>query len=80
MIFGAHGGRREKGWWVEEGKDKAITMFCHSPESWAEMWNGQVFKKGSVKVEVGLKETGSNSLDNGQGTELPRLFWSVTRL
>ncbi len=54
-----------------------ISLFCYSPESWAELWDGQVFEKGSVKVEATLAR-----LDVAM-EEFPHyytLYWSVTRL
>lgn len=36
--------------WSADG----VNLYCHSPESWKELWNGQVFDKGKVKVEVSL--------------------------
>jgi hypothetical protein len=54
-------------------------MFCHSPESWRELWDGQVFKKGSVKVDCGLKKMERTAhLSTIEGAEL--LWWSVTRV
>ena len=52
MIFGAHIGVPEK-----EGFEPSIMhsdhrMWCHSPESWTELWNGLVFEKGVVKVQT----------------------------
>ncbi|KAI6098237.1 hypothetical protein EDD16DRAFT_1659440 [Pisolithus croceorrhizus] len=29
-----------------------LTAICHSPESWTELWDGTVFTKGEVEVEV----------------------------
>ena len=57
LILGAHGGRPEKGLRVEmlRPNSHGVTMFCHSPESWVEMWE-TVFEKGTVKVEATLKE------------------------
>ncbi|OBZ78831.1 hypothetical protein A0H81_00364 [Grifola frondosa] len=58
IILGAHGGRPEKGYRVEAlGSNwRGVQMFCHSPESWIELWEEQVFKKGTVKVEAKLYE------------------------
>ncbi|KDQ58875.1 hypothetical protein JAAARDRAFT_33616 [Jaapia argillacea MUCL 33604] len=59
IIFGSHGGALVKG--IREG-DKSRKgregreMFCHSPESWRQLWDGEVFEKGSVEVFVEAKE------------------------
>jgi hypothetical protein len=49
-------------------------FFCHTPESWTEVWDGQVFRKGSVKVEVVLEHV--PEADEG----FLVMFWCVTRL
>ncbi|GLB41661.1 hypothetical protein LshimejAT787_1002610 [Lyophyllum shimeji] len=54
MIFGVHGGRPEKGLRTEALNSAGKYMFCHSPETWRDLWDGVVFKKGTVKVECGL--------------------------
>ena len=53
-------------------------MFCHSPESWKELWDGQIFKKGTVKVEAGLVERQGNPYN--PNSKFYFLWWSVTRL
>lgn len=34
----------------------AYDVFCHSPQSWADLWDGEVFifAKGKVKVDAKL--------------------------
>ncbi|KAF8732670.1 hypothetical protein AX14_004106 [Amanita brunnescens Koide BX004] len=53
--------------------------FCHSPESWKELWDGIVFEKGTVSVETGVK-----LLDRGPGRGIQDktvwMSWGVTRL
>ncbi|KAI0932443.1 hypothetical protein AcV5_004332 [Taiwanofungus camphoratus] len=83
MILGAHIGGHEKT--VIDmlvGADKvSLKMFVHSPESWVEMWDGQVFKKGTVKVDASLREGGKVQLQRFEvDTKLWWLDWSVTRL
>ncbi|KAI0932444.1 hypothetical protein AcW1_000430 [Taiwanofungus camphoratus] len=83
LIFGSHGGGSEKGYRVETGEPslRGASMFCHSPESWAELWDGEVFKKGTVKVEAGLVEMQRPEMQNvDPGTRFYLLSWSVTRL
>lgn len=54
MIFGAHGGREEKGLRVEAiqqgSKRRDAHMFCHSPESWKELWEEVFWGKTSGGV------------------------------
>jgi len=94
MIVGMHVGQPEKGPWLERPTLRSGTqMFCHSPESWKELWDEEVFKKGKVKVEVVLRAAqdifqmeGSKWVEAAQRAELPgttnyqMLVWSVTRL
>ncbi|KAI0374560.1 hypothetical protein BV20DRAFT_518721 [Pilatotrama ljubarskyi] len=88
MILGTHVGRPEKGSRVEAGNqlssDRSQPMFCHSPESWRGLWDGQIFRKGTVKVEAILKERKERGLDQlpglVPGTKTYSLVWSVVRL
>ncbi|KAI0639003.1 hypothetical protein C8Q77DRAFT_23265 [Trametes polyzona] len=87
MILGVHGGRKEKGFRIETGLNSVWRdgpMFCHSPESWTELWDGQVFKKGTVKVDAFLHETERKDLVGMPGAvpgaKYYVLVWSVTRL
>ncbi|KAG1902213.1 uncharacterized protein F5891DRAFT_179253 [Suillus fuscotomentosus] len=77
IILGAHAGAQQKGvvnqvyWGIE------VDMFAHSVESWTSMWDGEVFEKGTVKVDAHLREV---SEDMGGDERYPVLLWSVTRL
>ncbi len=77
-IVGLHNGLREKGWW----RGQTFHMFCHSPESWAEMWDGVVFAKGSVRVDARLVEKERRYMQDGMESVTPTsvLEWSVTRV
>ncbi|OJA11841.1 hypothetical protein AZE42_04055 [Rhizopogon vesiculosus] len=77
VILGAHTGAQEKGVVNQVFRNVEVDMFSHSPESWIAMWDGEVFKKGMVKVEAELREVIS---DVSSGERYPFLFWSVTRL
>ncbi|PCH41723.1 hypothetical protein WOLCODRAFT_137562 [Wolfiporia cocos MD-104 SS10] len=81
MIFGAHGGLPEKGVRIREGNPSRAGshMFCHSPESWGELWDGQVFERGTVKVEAKVEARERVTSDGGNATSYT-LIWSVTRL
>ncbi|KAJ6571154.1 hypothetical protein B0H19DRAFT_1208851 [Mycena capillaripes] len=48
-------------------------MFCHSPESWQEMWE-DVLPNGSVKIDAELSRRDHDGPDGGI------LTWSVTRI
>ncbi|OBZ78829.1 hypothetical protein A0H81_00366 [Grifola frondosa] len=82
IILGSHGARPEKGFRAEmlslnwRGKQ----MFCHSPESWTELWDGQVFEKGTVKVEAKLYEVDRNDMPHVANARFWFMMWSVTRL
>ncbi|KZT74620.1 hypothetical protein DAEQUDRAFT_720820 [Daedalea quercina L-15889] len=82
LIFGMHNGRREKGFRVEQGEpgQAGSYMFCHSPESWKELWDGEVFAKGTVRVEAELQETQRRDIHAAPGTKFYWMMWSVTRL
>ncbi|KAG6824069.1 hypothetical protein H0H92_008087 [Tricholoma furcatifolium] len=54
IIFGMHKARPEKGFNTEVISSSGKPMFCHSPETWKNLWDGEVFVKGSVRVEAGL--------------------------
>ncbi|EAU85563.2 hypothetical protein CC1G_06276 [Coprinopsis cinerea okayama7 len=78
IIFGCHVGRTDKGFREESMDGRLQKMFCHSPESWKEVWDGGVFKKGTVQVEARLRPT---EVPMPQGLEvLMMMDWSVVRL
>ena len=58
-------------------------MFCHSPESWTQMWEEKVFQKGQVKVTANLRETNTETerLERGlpieEGVKFYVLVWSI---
>ncbi|KAF5373309.1 hypothetical protein D9615_007402 [Tricholomella constricta] len=77
FIFGAHVGRPEKGILGGDGPDQIQATFCHSPESWRGLWDGQVFKNGTVTVDVELVRRERPDL---AGPPIFMLIWSVTRV
>ncbi|KXN85578.1 hypothetical protein AN958_11145 [Leucoagaricus sp. SymC.cos] len=79
VIFGNHGGRPVKGLRTEVVSSSGGHMFCHSPESWSDLWDGQVFEKGAVKVEAKLVERVRRPSDP-PGIIFHWLSWSVIRL
>ncbi|KAF7369052.1 Methyltransferase ausD [Mycena venus] len=75
VIFGSHGGRRTKGFNEKGYCSGGHHMFCHSPESWQEMWE-EVFPKGTIKVEAELKQRKGRD----EGADTGSLVWSVMRV
>ncbi|KAF9446314.1 hypothetical protein P691DRAFT_213464 [Macrolepiota fuliginosa MF-IS2] len=63
IIFGSHGGRAVKGLRTEVINARGGHSFCHSPESWKELWDGEIFEKGSVRIEAKLIEHERRSTD-----------------
>ncbi|KAK0203773.1 hypothetical protein DFS33DRAFT_1261877, partial [Desarmillaria ectypa] len=57
MIFGTHSGlptKEHRGEPIARG-GHTRSMFCHSPETWRSVWDGGIFPKDAVDVEVSLK-------------------------
>jgi hypothetical protein len=81
-IFGSHIARPVKGFRVEAAGLGSIGsyMFCHSDLSWIDLWDGEVFPKGTVKVETQLEEMSREDLRARAGVINYQLTWSVTRL
>lgn len=85
LIFGSHIGKREKGSVALKWPGGSQVMFCHSPESWKAIWDGPVFRKGTVKVQADLlqldsKERARLELEVSEDVLLFNMVWSVTRL
>ncbi|KAG2142472.1 hypothetical protein DEU56DRAFT_264985 [Suillus clintonianus] len=78
VILGAHTGAQEKGVVNQVYRGVEIDMFAHSAKSWTAMWDGEVFEKGTVKVEAQFREV--HGVTMGGDERYPMLFWSVTRL
>ena len=76
-IFGQHVALREKGF--RQSEREGHRMFCHSPASWKDLWDGQVFEKGLVKVQVYLLEIPFD-VDGLPMRYSTILIWSVVRL
>ena len=82
IIFGGHGAMPVKG----KRQGFFAKMFCHSPESWTQMWEEQIFEKGQVKVNTTLKDV-TAIVEKLEGKALPvggarfyLLDWFVERL
>ena len=75
IIFGTHAGAHQKG-----PRAPDHPMFCHSPDSWKDLWDGTVFQKGSVKVEAELRIARSANRNFKFDNDVYYLWWSVTRV
>ncbi|KAJ7589980.1 hypothetical protein C8J56DRAFT_1004084 [Mycena floridula] len=71
IILGAHTALPVNGF--RKGNTVMLGMFCHSPESWKELWDRQIFEKGKVLVDCDLKEM-------ERARRFYTLSWCVTRL
>ena len=86
VIFGQHVGMPAKGL-RDEVMYNGLNMFCHSPESWIQMWVDDVFggkdkdNNDRVKVETKLiSSVRTNLVDYYSDEDVWLLKWSVTRL
>jgi hypothetical protein len=80
-IFGVHVGIAEKGYTGLPGCSDRL--FCHSPETWAQVWDGVVFDKGVVSVRSKLVPVEWKEYQGGEAaveSSVSLLLWSVTRL
>ncbi|GJE98655.1 S-adenosyl-L-methionine-dependent methyltransferase [Phanerochaete sordida] len=85
MLFGTHVGRPVMGFRTEAPPPApgylGNRMFCHDAQSWAALWDGEVFEKGTVKVEAKVVEQSRDDLVVLQpGVTFYQLIWCVTRL
>ncbi|KAG2055200.1 hypothetical protein BDR06DRAFT_1020442 [Suillus hirtellus] len=74
VICGYHVGSLEKGIVNNSLPGSEYGLFAHSPETWSSLWDGEVFKKGSVKVETELVEIATRDV------QFFMMKWSVVRL
>ena len=75
MVCGENTGNSQKGVFHQEIAGKIFQVFQHSPESWSAMWDGEVFAKGKVRVDVKFE-----LVERAAGLAYNRLQWSVVRL
>ena len=76
MIMGRHSELPEKGVY----ESPVFPMFCHSPESWKEMWENEVLEKGAVEVRAELQPLDAPPGVVPTGLQFWQLVWSVTRV
>lgn len=82
MIFGGHYARPKQGVRTEILADGILhTQFWHSPRTWKQVWEEQVFRKGSVRVEVDWTlSTEYVNMDGPKDAALYYMTWCITRL
>ena len=83
LILGSHRGMPQEGMRTVEPSPswRGMRQFCHSAESWAKMWETEVFEKGTVKVNATLEEVQRADLTHlPAGTRHYFLVWSVIRI
>ncbi|KIJ60825.1 hypothetical protein HYDPIDRAFT_97879, partial [Hydnomerulius pinastri MD-312] len=74
LICGGNWGLPEKGTMKEGIFGSKIEMFCHSPQTWTELWDGVVFPSGQVKVDAHISEV------EMEGFNFWYMRWCVRRL
>lgn len=57
-------------------------MFCHSPESWVELWENEIFEKGQIKATANLLAVKKPHLESQDkpGVYYNLLIWSIVKL
>ncbi|KAG6330112.1 hypothetical protein ID866_8978 [Astraeus odoratus] len=74
IICGYQPGAVTKGKYIYPFLGNDIDVYCHTPETWTELWDGGVFAKGEVKVATHLAER------SVFGAKRYGLTWSVQKL
>ncbi|KAG2146168.1 uncharacterized protein EDB93DRAFT_490348 [Suillus bovinus] len=74
VICGSQVGNLEKGMVTANISGSEHRLYAHSPQSWTSLWDGEVFEKGSVKVETELEEVAIHEI------QFFMMRWSVMRL
>jgi hypothetical protein len=81
VIFGGHYVRAEKGLKKEIlGNGREYMQFWHTPESWAEIWNGSIFREGTVKIDIEWSEDEEHFNELQRNGKIYYIKWCVTRL
>ncbi|KAJ1306497.1 hypothetical protein OPQ81_007499 [Rhizoctonia solani] len=81
IIFGSHNGAPEPGIYTDLG-GPSHRMFCHSPDSWRELWT-ELFGERKVNVVATLEENEAGMKLVGPappGKKKYAMIWSVTVL
>jgi hypothetical protein len=74
MIFGMHASSHDKGF-IPSPIPGEPRVFCHSQDSWGDLWDSVIFEEGAVDVYSQLMEVGGP----GQKATLT-VLWSIKRL
>ncbi|TFK75137.1 hypothetical protein BDN72DRAFT_892489 [Pluteus cervinus] len=79
-LFGSHAATLVAGFKTHPAVP-SFGMFCHSPESWTELWNGKIFEKGTVDVQTSMVEVENPGAEaDALDYKFYTMSWSVTRL
>ncbi len=81
MIFGEHGSQPTAG--IRPIKSSGgKEVYCYPPEDWKELWDGEVFTKGTVHVDAELLEIRRKDVESiaPEGTKFYIMYWSVKRM
>ncbi|EJD05463.1 uncharacterized protein FOMMEDRAFT_77875 [Fomitiporia mediterranea MF3/22] len=82
MIFGTHSSRDTSGEITHPGSGDIVYNF--NPEDWCALWDGTIFRKGSVSVEARLIDNpiwrGKEFNNATEGTKRHGMVWSVKRI
>ncbi|KAL5521597.1 hypothetical protein ACEPAF_2345 [Sanghuangporus sanghuang] len=86
MIFGSHSTKSVSCEIIHPGSAGGFNVYCFAPEDWCALWDGMIFKKGTVEVKAELKDRNTMPQfreDHGTYTEETRrrpLVWCVKRI
>jgi len=83
IIFGIHLAAKVKGMVVREYSGSPETRreaFAHSPESWKELWEREIFREKKIKVWGMLREISRDGVPGSSSNMATFLIWSITRL
>lgn len=76
MLFGIHSSRTTSGERVNPVRH--VKKYDFNPEDWVNLWDGVVFKKGTVVVDVELHDREKPRAAAAADTKL--MVWSVKRV
>ena len=83
MIFGAHSSQPADGQ-REYTNARGKRIYAFSPEDWEELWNGEIFKKGTVEVKSEIVERDLRMVGpmpaHSDRKRAFAMWWSIKRL
>jgi len=83
IIFGTHLGAKVKGMNIREHPGIPETRrerFAHSPESWKELWEREIFREKKIKAWAVLRDLSRDATPGSSENMATFLVWSITRL